>query len=216
MISNNNRERNSRNRYVVSIIFEIEKFINQSFEFSVFFIIDEFFVENVELIIRSNAFSFNSSKNRIFFFTNAQQRKLMLIIRNQIKNKVNEIMIFIQQQLIIFTTIFVKLIDITSFLINKNSINEKFFSLDSSDFFVSFFSFVLFVSFVSFVKQLRVENVKYFDLSYKSKKKNHIASKKRVYNSIVNVNKHVYYIEIYNFVDKLKNLIISYDEIVVR
>lgn len=215
MISSNNRERDSRNRYVASITFEIEVFTSQSFEFTALFIINEFFVENAELVIRSNASSLDSSKSRIFFFTNAQQRKLMLVIRKQIKNEINEIMIFMQQQLITFIVAFVKLINVESTSINKNSINEKISSFDSFDSFASFFPSASFTSFVSFVKQLRVENVNYFDSNYQQKK-NNILRTRQQYIFVVNVKKHVYYIEIYNFVDKLKDLIISHDEIVVR
>ena len=48
MFLNNNRD--FRNRYVVSIIFEIEKFINQFFEFSKPFIIENFFNKHNQFV----------------------------------------------------------------------------------------------------------------------------------------------------------------------
>ena len=75
------------------------------------------------------------------------------------------------------------------------------------------------VSFTSFIdsKFSKFEKVKYFDLDYKQKK-SYITVKSLVYNFVVNVNKHIYYIEIYAFVNKLKNFQYQhqYIEIVVN
>ena len=72
----------------------------------------------------------------------------------------------------------------------------------------SIFDFNTVVSFTSFTvsKSSKSEEIKYFDFDYKQKKKDHITIKSRAYNSVVNVDKHIYYIEIYVFVNKLKNL----------
>ena len=58
----------------------------------------------------------------------------------------------------------------------------------------------------SSAKQLRAENVKYFDSEIKQKNE-----KPRLpLTLIVSVDKHVYYINVYTFVDKLKNLVKSH------
>ena len=134
----------------------------------------------------------------------------MFVIRNQIKNKIIEVIIFITQQLIIFIVVFTKITKLinTSFLLNTKN-DDIFF-----DFFTSF-SFVDDVFFISFVKQLRAENVKYFDFDYKQKKKFNIISK-AYYILVVNAKKYIYYIEIFVFVDKLKNLIKQHNEVFVN
>ncbi|CAF9941916.1 MAG: hypothetical protein HETSPECPRED_004382, partial [Heterodermia speciosa] len=202
MTSSNSRERDSRGRYAASVTSEAEKFISQSFGSTALFTIGESSAEGAELVIRSNVSSFE--ENRIFFLTNVQQRELMLIVRGQIRNEISEIMTLMQQQLVTLTAAFAKLAGVGSTSADENSINEKAFSS------------VSFTPFTPFVKQLRAEDVGYFDSDYKSEEESHIASKKRVYNSIMSVGKHVYYIEIYSFVDKLKDLIISHNETVVR
>ena len=57
---------------------------------------------------------------------------------------------------------------------------------------------------------LKSENIEYFDLD--RKKKNHIVTSKIFYNFIVRVEKHIHYIEIYCFVERLKNLVKQYDQ----
>lgn len=98
-----------------------------------------------------------------------------------------------------------------------NSLRSRFsrlnlnfiFSFDSFD---SFNSFVLFKSFFfSFVKQLRVENVKYFDFEIKQKNENENEKLRLFLIFVINVNKYVYYINVYIFVDKLKNLTKSHN-----
>ena len=108
--------------------------------------------------------------------------------------------------IVAFTKI-VKLID-TLFLLNTRN-DDIFFNLFTS------FLFVDNVFFISFIKQLRVENVKYFDFNYEQEKKFNIISK-AYYILVVNAKKHVYYIDIFMFVDKLKNLIKQHNEILVN
>ena len=72
---------------------------------------------------------------------------------------------------------------------------------------------VSFTSFASLAKQLRAENVKYFDLEIKQKneKKNEKLRSSLAQLLVVSVDKHVYYINVYTFVDRLKNLAKSHD-----
>ena len=67
--------------------------------------------------------------------------------------------------------------------------------------------FNTFFSSISLIKQLRVENMNYFDSETQTKKK----KKKNFWAFVINVSKHVYYINVYIFVDKLKNLTKSHD-----
>ena len=73
-------------------------------------------------------------------------------------------------------------------------------SLASSD------SSASFDSFTSSAKQLRAENVGYFDSEIKQKNE----KSRSPLTLIVSVDKHVYYINVYIFVDRLKNLIKSH------
>lgn len=79
--------------------------------------------------------------------------------------------------------------------------------------FTSFFYPSLLLILIISSKPSKVEKIKYFDSNYKQKKKNYIISKIRIYNSVINVNKYIYYIEIYCFINKLKDFVKQHNKI---
>ena len=197
-------QRDQRDRFTTSIIFENKDFINNQLFFSsssIFFIIEKIFNEDDQ-----NQFIRFERDHRIMQkkqtsviasnFTNHQINSMMRLINDNIDRKLKTL----NQQLNV-------LIMIVNVLFS--SINQIFFD------FIDFIDFIDsndFTDSISFFKQLRVENVSYFDFEYKHEKNISSAKIKQRYIFVVNVEKHVYYIEIYIFVDKLKNLIISHDE----
>ena len=103
--------------------------------------------------------------------------------------------------------------------LNSSVSSASFASLDSSNSSISLNSFAFSASSASLgsltsfnpptssAKQLRVENVEYFDLEIKQKNE----KSRSPLILIINVNKYVYYTNVYTFVDKLKNLTKSHD-----
>ena len=155
-------------------------------------------------IIRNTTSS--SKKNDLNFLSNVQQRKFMFFVRDQIKNELNEIIVSMQQQLINLIVIFTKLVELIS-AINAIDVENTFFD-----------SFILFIDvIVILLVKLRAKNVKYFDFDYKQKKKYSKIeiTKTRFYDFVVNVDKYIYYINVYTFLDKLKNLITTHDNEIV-
>ena len=68
------------------------------------------------------------------------------------------------------------------------------------------------ISFTPPAKQLRAEDVGYFDPGYKHEEDTSPMKAKQQYTPVVSVGKHVYYIEVYTFVDRLKDLAVSHGE----
>ena len=147
-----------------------------------------------------------SEKNDLSFLSSVQQRELMLVIRGQIKNEFNEIIAPMQQQLVNLTVAFTKFVEFNSAVNTIDAENTSFdFSTSSAD-----------IIAILSVK-LRAENVEYFDSDYKQEKKYSKieATKARFYNLVVNVGKYIYYINVYTFLDKLKNLETTHDSEIV-
>lgn len=73
------------------------------------------------------------------------------------------------------------------------------------------FFFIFSVEIVKFIRQLRLEKVDYFDSKYQKKsKKNNISI------LIVNIKKHVFYKNVFVFIERFKNLVKQHDNKIVE
>ena len=121
-------------------------------------------------------------------------RKQVVENKTQLNVAIEQLIIMINAQ-IIFATAIIADTAINTINVSINQIFE-----------FAFYSF--FDSSISIA--LKSKNINYFDFD---KKKNHTASKTRVfYNFVLRVEKHIHYIEIYCFVERLKNLVKQYDQ----
>lgn len=135
---------------------------------------------------------------------NVMKTKITIKINNMFKQFV---VMFDQQQNINIIMLINQLVEHIAFVLLVSS--------NSSNFFVFFYSLasISFISSISFVKQLRAENVKYFDFEIKQKneKKNEKLRLFLIQFLIIDFDKHVYYINVYIFIDRLKNLTKSHN-----
>ena len=235
MFSGNNRD--SRGRFVVSVTPEAEKFISQSFGFSALFTIGEFFVEGAfvekgQLVTKNASIEWQlisefsqQQKNLVSGMINSQINAMKAKIETRMNARMNDMlrqfvdMFNLQQN----TNTVMRSVSQAVEHINFASSNSSAFfaplvSSGSSDSSASSNSSAFFASpasldssassdsFTSSAKQLRAENVRYFDSEIKQKNE----KSRSLLALIVSVNKHVYYINVYIFVDRLKDLIKSH------
>ena len=182
-----------KNRQFI-VKFEVKTSINLKFQLKQQLVRFEIIKSNVQfLIIIQNLF--NVIVNNFMRFVreniNIKFDRLLEIHIELLKNEFRDML---KKQ-------FIDIIEMLKFEIN-NVVANVFVNV----FINVFINVVIIISFISFIvsKFSKFKKIKYFDFDYKQKK-SYITIKSLIYNFVVNVNKYIYYIEMYVFVNKLKN-----------